>query len=75
MCHRRPAVPLGRPRPADRRAGCGRAGAVETVEARQLDEATLRAAGVATAAVLALTSGDDQANIHAGLWVRRINPG
>ncbi|WP_395293058.1 NAD-binding protein [Kitasatospora hibisci] len=47
---------------------------VEAVEATQLDEATLRAVGVASAAALALTSGDDQANIHAGLRARGINP-
>ena len=47
---------------------------VRAVEAQVPDDAALRAAGVETAAALALTSGDDQLNIHAALRARRINP-
>ncbi|MFD0259091.1 NAD-binding protein [Kitasatospora indigofera] len=49
--------------------------AVDLVEAGELDRATLIAAGVEDAVALALTSEDDQANLHAGLRARRINPG
>ncbi|MEE1938651.1 NAD-binding protein [Streptomyces sp. TRM 70361] len=48
---------------------------VTAVEARVPDEAALREAGIERAAALALTSGDDQLNIHAALRARRINPG
>jgi len=49
--------------------------AVTVVEAAELNHATLAAVGVRNAVALALTSEDDQANIHAGLRARRINPG
>src|SRR5690242_8801299 len=38
------------------------------------DEATLRAAGVARAAALALTYRDDQVNVTAALLARAVNP-
>ncbi|MET9617373.1 NAD-binding protein [Kitasatospora indigofera] len=47
---------------------------VEIVEAAVLDHAALAAAGVRNAVALALTSEDDQANIHVALRARRINP-
>ncbi|WP_405018054.1 NAD-binding protein [Kitasatospora sp. NBC_00070] len=43
-------------------------------EAPVLDDAALEAAGVREAVALALTSGDDQVNIHAALRARRLNP-
>ncbi|GAA0686139.1 NAD-binding protein [Kitasatospora atroaurantiaca] len=49
--------------------------AVTVVEAADLNHATLAAVGIRNAVALALTSEDDQANIHAGLRARRINPG
>lgn len=49
-------------------------GRVRVLEAAELDTPTLLAAGVQHAAALALTSEDDQANIHAGLRARRLNP-
>ncbi|HEX5566165.1 MAG TPA: NAD-binding protein, partial [Streptomyces sp.] len=48
---------------------------VQAVEAQIPDDAALRAAGIERAAALALTSGDDQLNIHAALRARRLNPG
>ncbi|THA27540.1 potassium transporter TrkA [Streptomyces sp. RKND-216] len=48
--------------------------AVTAVEARVPDDAALRAAGVTEAAALALTSGDDQLNVHIALRARRLNP-
>ncbi|RPE31871.1 NAD-binding protein [Kitasatospora cineracea] len=47
---------------------------VTVVEAPGLDEDALTAADVQHAAALALTSGDDQANLHAALRARRLNP-
>ncbi|MDT3396943.1 NAD-binding protein [Streptomyces sp. B1866] len=47
---------------------------VRAVEAQFPDEAALREAGVERAAALALTSGDDQLNIHVALRARRLNP-
>ncbi|MFJ8043682.1 potassium channel family protein [Kitasatospora sp. NPDC096147] len=47
---------------------------VSTVEATETDAAALAAAGVRGAAALALTSEDDQANLHAALRARRLNP-
>ncbi|WP_367124061.1 NAD-binding protein [Streptomyces phytohabitans] len=47
---------------------------VRAVEAQIPDDAALRAAGVEEAAALALTSGDDQLNIHIALRARRLNP-
>ncbi|GHJ35972.1 NAD(P)-binding protein [Streptomyces sp. TS71-3] len=47
---------------------------VRAVEALEPDERALREAGIETATALALTSGDDQANIHVALRARRINP-
>ncbi|AXK37449.1 potassium transporter TrkA [Streptomyces armeniacus] len=47
---------------------------VRAVEAQIPDDAALRAAGVREAAALALTSGDDQLNIHIALRARRLNP-
>ncbi|WP_189933581.1 NAD-binding protein [Streptomyces sulfonofaciens] len=47
---------------------------VRAVEAPEPDETALRAAGIETATALALTSGDDQFNIHVALRARRINP-
>ncbi|GAA2400165.1 NAD-binding protein [Streptomyces glaucosporus] len=48
---------------------------VRVVEAQVPDDAALREAGIEHAAALALTSGDDQLNIHTALRARRINPG
>ncbi|MFD1830256.1 NAD-binding protein [Streptomyces desertarenae] len=48
---------------------------VRAVQAQVPDEAALREAGIEHAAALALTSGDDQLNIHTALRARRINPG
>ncbi|MTE21127.1 potassium transporter TrkA [Streptomyces sp. TRM43335] len=48
--------------------------AVRAVEAQVPDDAALREAGIEHAAALALTSGDDQLNIHTALRARRINP-
>ncbi|GAA2464214.1 NAD-binding protein [Streptomyces macrosporus] len=47
---------------------------VRAVEAQVPDDAALREAGIEHAAALALTSGDDQLNIHTALRARRINP-
>ncbi|WP_347359792.1 NAD-binding protein [Streptomyces sp. 150FB] len=47
---------------------------VRIVEAHEPDDAALREAGIETATALALTSGDDQLNIHIALRARRINP-
>ncbi|MFR9674504.1 NAD-binding protein [Streptomyces sp. TR06-5] len=47
---------------------------VSAVEARAPDDAALRRAGVEHAAALALTSGDDQLNVHVALRARRLNP-
>ncbi|GAB2800207.1 NAD-binding protein [Streptomyces daliensis] len=47
---------------------------VEAVEASIPDDAALLRAGVERASALALTSGDDQLNIHIALRARRINP-
>ncbi|EST28239.1 hypothetical protein N566_23050 [Streptomycetaceae bacterium MP113-05] len=47
---------------------------VTAVEARVPDDAALRRAGVEEAAALALTSGDDQLNVHIALRARRLNP-
>ncbi|WP_070194903.1 NAD-binding protein [Streptomyces oceani] len=47
---------------------------VRAVETHVPDDGALRAAGVEDAAALALTSGDDQLNIHIALRARRINP-
>ncbi len=48
--------------------------AVSAVEAQVPDDAALREAGVEHAAALALTSGDDQLNVHIALRARRLNP-
>ncbi|BFV60702.1 NAD-binding protein [Kitasatospora sp. CMC57] len=48
--------------------------AVTVREASVLDDAVLEAAGVTEAVALALTSGEDQVNIHAALRARRLNP-
>lgn len=47
---------------------------VHAVEAQVPDDEALRNAGIEGAAALALTSGDDQLNIHIALRARRINP-
>ncbi|MGK5447071.1 NAD-binding protein [Streptomyces radiopugnans] len=47
---------------------------VRAVEAQAPDDEALREAGIEHAAALALTSGDDQLNIHTALRARRINP-
>jgi Trk K+ transport system NAD-binding subunit len=47
---------------------------ITVIEAAEVDEAALRAAGVEHATALALTSDDDRANIHSALRARRINP-
>ncbi|MFI5530256.1 NAD-binding protein [Kitasatospora sp. NPDC051853] len=47
---------------------------VTAVEAAETDLAALAAAGVRSAAALALTSEDDQANLQAALRARRLNP-
>ena len=47
---------------------------VDAVEAQIPDDAALLRAGLERAASLALTSGDDQLNIHIALRARRINP-
>ncbi|HEY0808418.1 MAG TPA: NAD-binding protein, partial [Pseudonocardiaceae bacterium] len=47
---------------------------VELMEAAQLDELTLRAAGVAEAGALALVDQDDIGNIHAALRAYELNP-
>ncbi|MGW6918190.1 potassium channel family protein [Kitasatospora sp. NPDC054939] len=47
---------------------------VRILEAAEPDAAALAAVGTARAAALALTSDNDQANIHAALRARRINP-
>ncbi|WP_051716791.1 NAD-binding protein [Streptomyces megasporus] len=47
---------------------------VRAVEAQVPDDDALRAAGIEHATALALTSGDDQINIHTALRARRINP-
>lgn len=47
---------------------------VDAVEAQVPDDETLRRAGIEEANALALTSGDDQLNIHIALRARRINP-
>ncbi|WP_016909975.1 NAD-binding protein [Streptomyces xiaopingdaonensis] len=56
----------GRPVPAGQ--------AVRAVESRVPDDDALRRAGVESASALALTSGDDQLNIHIALRARRVNP-
>jgi len=48
---------------------------VRVVEQDGLGSEALTAAGVRQAAALALTGGDDQANIQAALRARRLNPG
>jgi Trk K+ transport system NAD-binding subunit len=47
---------------------------VRVIEARDPGDDALQEAGIATATALALTSGDDQRNIHIALRARRINP-
>lgn len=47
---------------------------VEAVEAQVPDDEALLRAGVERASALALTSGDDQLNIHVALRARRLNP-
>jgi Trk K+ transport system NAD-binding subunit len=47
---------------------------VRVVEAPEPTPAVLAAAGVRQAAALALTGGDDQANVQAALRARRLNP-
>ncbi|MDJ1137190.1 NAD-binding protein [Streptomyces iconiensis] len=47
---------------------------VNAVEAQVPDDEALRRAGIEGASALALTSGDDQLNIHIALRARRINP-
>lgn len=47
---------------------------VRLVHAEVPDDRALREAGVEEAAALALTSGDDQLNIHVALRARRLNP-
>ncbi|MGP3922958.1 NAD-binding protein [Streptomyces sp. 8N616] len=47
---------------------------VSVVEATEPDDGALLEAGVEGAAALALALGDDQANIHAALRARRLNP-
>lgn len=47
---------------------------VSAVEAQVPDDAALQRAGIEHAYALALTSGDDQLNIHIALRARRINP-
>ena len=47
---------------------------VSVLHAEKPDDRALREAGVEHAAALALTSGDDQLNIHAALRARRLNP-
>lgn len=67
-----------------RRAGHGpriaalaaaRGARVTVTEAAEPDDAAFLDAGVERAKALALTGDDDQANIHAALRARRINPG
>jgi Trk K+ transport system NAD-binding subunit len=48
--------------------------AVSAVEARVPDDDALRRAGIEHATALALTSGDDQLNVHIALRSRRLNP-
>ncbi|WP_051939950.1 NAD-binding protein [Phaeacidiphilus oryzae] len=47
---------------------------VRVVEGRAPDEEALKAAGIASAAALALTMDDDQETIHAALLARGLNP-
>ncbi|MBA0051723.1 potassium transporter TrkA [Streptomyces sp. AJS327] len=47
---------------------------VSAVEAQVPDDHALQRAGIEHAGALALTSGDDQLNIHIALRARRINP-
>ena len=47
---------------------------VKIIEAGQLDDATLRAAGAADARALALVDQDDVGNIHAALRAHDLNP-
>ncbi|GLW55119.1 NAD-binding protein [Kitasatospora phosalacinea] len=47
---------------------------VDVIETGETDETALTAAGVEQASALALTSEDDQANLHAALRARRLNP-
>jgi Trk K+ transport system NAD-binding subunit len=47
---------------------------VKIVEAPQLDDATLRAAGAADARALAFVDQDDVGNIHAALRAHELNP-
>ncbi|MFJ5921238.1 NAD-binding protein [Kitasatospora sp. NPDC092948] len=51
-----------------------RPGSVEVLEASRLDVAALELAGVRGAVALALTSGDDHANLQVALNARQLNP-
>lgn len=47
---------------------------IEVIEADAVDQATLAAAGVATADAVAITHQDDVGNIHAALVAQELNP-
>lgn len=64
---------LGRLQAAMRRTAEA-AGTPQVIEVPVLDEAALAEAGVREAAALALVHDDDEANIHAALAARRLNP-
>ncbi|MFD7642034.1 NAD-binding protein [Kitasatospora sp. NPDC059795] len=51
-----------------------RPGSVRAVQAPRLDVAALELAGVGGAVALALTSGDDHANLQVALNARQLNP-
>lgn len=55
-------------------AGAAPTGDITVVEAAHLDDEALTEAGVDRAQALALVHDDDEANIHAALRARRLNP-
>ncbi|MEV0848317.1 NAD-binding protein [Streptomyces sp. NPDC049954] len=55
-------------------AGAAPTGDITVVEAAHLDDEALTEAGVGRAQALALVHDDDEANIHAALRARRLNP-
>jgi Trk K+ transport system NAD-binding subunit len=58
----------------DRAPDIAQLAGVKIIEATQLDERALRAAGVAEARAVALVNSDDVGNIHAALTTHEINP-
>ena len=58
----------------DRAPDIAQLAGVKIIEAAQLDERTLRTAGVAEARAVALVNSDDVGNIHAALTTHEINP-